>query len=162
MRAQKNPLFQQLRPKVDLEIGSLHKFTWSENPAGFPRIPLEFQPLSADSPLVGGVLNSYRHLSMQLLSSFGLRRMWDGFNSGKQPVQSGYQFPKRGFAFLPVFEGQVGRATDPIDEVFGHPLSLDRFHPTLPLAGGELGAAHRFYRGMSQNAVGPRTTSLPI
>ena len=89
MRAQKNPLFQQLRPKVDLEIGSLHKFTWSENPAGFPRIPLEFQPLSADSPLVGGVLNSYRHLSMQLPYGFGLRRGWDGFNSRKQTVHRG-------------------------------------------------------------------------
>ena len=94
---------------------------------------------------------------MQLLYGFGLRRVWNGFNSGKQTVYSSYQFPKRSFAFFPVFEGQVGRATDPIDEVFGHPLSLVRFHPTLPLAGGELGAAHRFYRGMSQNAVGPRT-----
>ena len=39
--AQKNPLFQQPQPKVDLEIGSLRKITGSENPAGIPRILLE-------------------------------------------------------------------------------------------------------------------------
>lgn len=94
--------------------------------------------------------------------SFDIRPVWNGLNSGKQPVHCSYQFPKWGFAFLPVFEGQSGRATDPIDEVFGHALPLVRFHPNLPLASGELGAAHRFYRGMSKNAVGPRTTSPPI
>ena len=41
---------------------------------------------------------------MQLLSGFDLRRMWDGFSSGKQPVHGGYLFPKRGFAVLPIFE----------------------------------------------------------
>jgi hypothetical protein len=41
---------------------------------------------------------------MQLLCGFGLRRVWNGFNSGKQTVQGGYQFPKWGFAVLPVFE----------------------------------------------------------
>ena len=99
---------------------------------------------------------------MQLLYGLDIRRMWDGLNSGKQPVQGGYQFPKWGFAVLPVFEGQLGRTANPIDEVFGHPMSLVRFHPTLPLASGEFGVAYRFYWGMSQNAVGPRTTSPPI
>jgi hypothetical protein len=99
---------------------------------------------------------------MQLLCGFGLRRVWNGFNSGKQTVQGGYQFPKRGFAVLPVFEGHVSRTANAINEVFGHSLSLVRLHPTLPLASGELGAAYRFYRGMSQNAVGPWTTRPPI
>ena len=99
---------------------------------------------------------------MQLLCGFDLRPVRNGLNSGKQPVQGGYQFPKWGFAVLPVFEGQVGRATDPIDEVFGHALSLVRFHPTLPLASGQLGASYRFYRGMSQDSLGPRTTRPPV
>ena len=58
----------------------------SENPAGYLCITLEFQLLSAGSPLVGGVLDPRRHLLMQLLCGFGLRRVWDGFNSGKQTV----------------------------------------------------------------------------
>ena len=87
-----------------MEIGSLSKIAWSENPAGYPRISLESQPLPATSPLVGGVLDPRRHLSMQLLYGFGLRRVWNGFNSGKQTVYSGYQFPKRGFSLLPVFQ----------------------------------------------------------
>jgi hypothetical protein len=88
---------------------------------------------------------------MQLLSGFGIRRMWDGFSSGKQPVQGGYQFPKWGFAVLPVFERQLGRTANPIDEVFGHSLSLVRFHPTLPLASGEFGAAYRLNRSVIQD-----------
>ena len=99
---------------------------------------------------------------MQLLYGLDIRRMWNGFNSGKQPVQGGYQFPKWGFSVLPVFQRRLGRTANPIDKVVGHPLSLIRFHPTLPLASGQLGAAHRFNRGMSQNAVGPRTTRPPI
>jgi hypothetical protein len=79
---------------------------------------------------------------MHLLSGFDLRRVWDGLSTGKQPVHCGYQFPKRGFAILPVFERQLGRTANPIDEVFGHALSLVRFHPTLPLASVELGAAY--------------------
>jgi hypothetical protein len=75
-----------------------------QNPAGIQRIPLESQPLSAGSPLVGGVLDPRRHLSMQLLCGFDIPRMWYGFNPRKQPVYRGYQFPKRGFAVLPVFE----------------------------------------------------------
>ena len=93
---------------------------------------------------------------------FNILRIRTVLNSGKQTVQGGYQFPKWGFAVLPVFEGHVSRSTDPIDEVVSHALSLVRLHPTLPLASGELGAAHRFYRGMSQNAVGPRTTRPPV
>ena len=103
-----------------------------------------------------------RHLLMQLLYGFDLRLMWDVLNSGKQTVQGSYQFPKRGFAVVPVFQRRLGRTANPIDEVVGHALSLVRLHPTLPLASREIGAAHRFYRGMSQNAVGPRTTSPPI
>ena len=80
-----------------MEIRSNCRICRSENHAGIPRIPLESQLLSADSPLVGGVLDPRRHLSMQLLCGFDIRRMWDGFHSGKQPVQGGYQFPKRGF-----------------------------------------------------------------
>jgi hypothetical protein len=99
---------------------------------------------------------------MYLLPSFGIRRVWDGLNSGKQPVHCGYQFPKWGFAVLPVFERQLGRTANPIDEVVGHPMSLVRFHPTLPLASVELGTAHRFDRGMSQDSVGPGTTRPPI
>ena len=101
----KNQPFQQLEIKVAMEIGSLSKIAWSENPAGYPRISLESQPLPATSPLVGGVLDPRRHLSMQLLYGLDIRRMWDGLNSGKQPVQGGYQFPKWGFSLLPVFEG---------------------------------------------------------
>jgi hypothetical protein len=81
---------------------------------------------------------------MQLLYGFDIRRVWDGLNSGKQPVQGGYQFPKWGFAVLPVFERHVSRSTDPIDEVVSYALSLVRFHPTLPLASVELGATYRF------------------
>ena len=99
---------------------------------------------------------------MQLLCGFDLRRIWDGLSTGKQPVHRGYQFPKWGFAVLPVFERRMSRTTDTVDEVVGHPLSLVRFHSTLPLASREIGAAHRFYRGMSQNAVGPRTTLPPV
>jgi hypothetical protein len=145
-----------------MEIGSICKIVESENPAGYPCIPLESQPLSADSPLVRGVLDPHLHLLMQLLCGFDLRRMWDRLNSGKQPVYCGYQFPKWGFAVVPVFESQVGCAANPIDEVFGHALSLVRLHPTLPLASREIGAAHRFDRGMSQDLVGPRTTRPPI
>jgi hypothetical protein len=99
---------------------------------------------------------------MQLLSGFEIRRVWDGLNSGKQPGHCGYQFPKWGFAFFPVFEGQLGRTANSIDEVVGHALSLIRFHPTLPLVSSEYGVAHRVNRGMSQNAVGPWTTRPPI
>ena len=77
---------------------------WSENHAGILCIPLESQSLSADSPLVGGVLDPCRHLSMQLLCGFVIRPVWDGLNPGKQTVQGGYQFPKWGFSVLPVFE----------------------------------------------------------
>jgi hypothetical protein len=61
---------------------------------------------------------------MQLLSGFDIIIIIKRFNSGKQTVQGGYQFLKWGFAVLPVFERQLGRAADPIDEVFGHSLSL--------------------------------------
>ena len=135
---------------------------WSENHAGIPCIPLESQPLSAGSPLVRGVLDPRRHLSMQLICGLGIHSGWERLNSGKQTVQGGYQFPKWGFSLLPVFQRRLGRTANPIDEVVGHPLSLVRFHPTLPLASGELGASHRFYRGMSKNAVGPWTARPPV
>ncbi len=93
---------------------------------------------------------------------FDILRIRTVLNSGKQTVQGGYQFPKWGFAVLPVFERHVSRSTDPIDEVVGHALSLVRFHPTLLLASVELGTAHRFDRGMSQDSVGPGTTRPPI
>jgi hypothetical protein len=99
---------------------------------------------------------------MQLLCGLEIRRVWDGLNSGKQPVHRGHQFPKWGFAFFQVFEGQLGRTANSIDQVVGHPVSLIRFHPILPLASVELGATHCFCRGVGQNAVGPGTTSLPI
>ena len=99
---------------------------------------------------------------MQLLYGFDLRRMWERFNSGKQTVQGGYQFPKWGFAFFPVFERQIGRSTDPIDEVFGYPMSLARFHPTLPLASVELGAAYRLNRSVIQDSTRPRTARPPV
>ena len=86
-----------------MEMGSIRKTCWSENHAGLPFIMLEYKPI-VDSPFVVGVLDPRRHLSMQLLPGFGLRPLWDGLNSGKQPVYCGYQFPKRGFAVLPVFE----------------------------------------------------------
>jgi hypothetical protein len=99
---------------------------------------------------------------MQLLCGFDIRRVWNRFNSGKQTVQGGYQFPKRGFAVLPVFEGQLGRTANPIDEVFGHPMSLVRFHPTLPLASVELGAAYRLNRSVIQDSTRPRTARPPV
>ena len=145
-----------------MEIGSLRKIAWSENQAGFPCIMLEFQPLSASSPLARGVLNPRRHLLMQLLYGFDLRRMWERFNSRKQPVQGSYQFPKWGFAFFPVLEGHVSRSTDPIDEVVGHALSLVRFHPTLPLASVELGTTYRLNRSVIQDPTRPRTARPPV
>jgi hypothetical protein len=44
-----------------------------------------------------------RHLLEQPLSGSDIRPVWDGLNSGKQPVHRGYEFPKRSFAFLPIF-----------------------------------------------------------
>jgi hypothetical protein len=99
---------------------------------------------------------------MQLLYGFDIRRVWDGLNSGKQPVQGGYQFPKWGFAVLPVFERHVSRSTDPIDEVVSYALSLVRFHPTLPLASVELGAAYRLNRSVIQDSTRPRTARPPV
>ena len=88
---------------------------------------------------------------MQLPCSFGIHSGWEGFNPGKQPVQGGYQFPKWGFAFFPAFERQIVRSTDQIDDVFGYPMSLVRFHPTLPLVSVELGAAYRLNRSVIQD-----------
>ena len=93
---------------------------------------------------------------------FNILRIRTVLNSGKQTVQGGYQFPKWGFAVLPVFEGQVSRSTDPIDEVVGHALSLFRFHPTLPLASVELGAAYRLNRSVIQDPTRPRTARPPV
>ena len=55
---------------------------------------------------------------------FNILRIRTVLNSGKQTVQGGYQFPKWGFAVLPVFERHLGRTANAIDEVFGHPMSL--------------------------------------
>jgi hypothetical protein len=61
---------------------------------------------------------------IQLARGFDILIIRKGLNSGKQPVQGGYQFPKWGFAVLLVFRRRLGRTTNPIDEVFGHPMSL--------------------------------------
>jgi hypothetical protein len=53
-----------------MKIRSIRKIAESKNPSGLSRIMLENEPI-ADSPLVGGVLDSSQHLSMQLLSGFG-------------------------------------------------------------------------------------------
>jgi hypothetical protein len=57
-----------------MKIRSIRKTAESENPSEMSCIMLANESI-ADSPLVGGVLNPRRHLSMQLLCGFDIPRM---------------------------------------------------------------------------------------